>query len=778
MTLRRSPKAKTAKSPARTPTTRARAKASASTPVTPVVTTVQLVTPSGPITLPWPAVGSKALETLQQHAIEWNHVIRNRTRWIRSKTRAAEQDERARAFLSEIGIKEPQRRWLAEAGTVCVSIPYLTEQLGWEARILPWEFLISAGTRDLRTDAVVVTRWLTRASAAGPPRLDTVLFVESAPGKRLQDWDFESERRLVERYTKAKTFERLISPTLEKLSARIQDLKPGIIHLAGFDTHQGLELVKDPRASEIVDGYVLAAQGGVHPVPAAELARAVCSGAHKPSVVFCNIWNSAARVAPLLVAAGATSAIGFQDGMDDALAEIFLGSFYERLGETSRVDAGFTAGWDALLAQPKPLRGTGIVLWRGGVNAQISLAGVQPAAPAPVEVPALLPSNTTAHQAQELIAFTVEPEAQFSYGLLHNNRDLFRRFIIRNLCSAPIHGLEVFVELHSNDGTYPYRQSVSLDGPVRDLTRDIRIALTSNLARTLDELLRTSLYVRVTWGPHEIFSQTFPVTLAPVDQWADTDTDRCFLPSYVFPRDRAVASVIRNAEQFVTTLRDDPTAGFDGYQSLDPSLADPAAHVDAQVQALWYSVVYRVPASYINPPPTYAVASQRIRTPSEIVSGGYGTCIDLALMFAGCLEAVEIHPVIFLLNDHAFPGYWRTDRARESFLRALEKLAGASDRPVDGALGDGSAASQRPDVPWSLDAEALDLIVAAIKGNRLIPLESVGLTRRSSFADAIYEGREYFTVEERARFLVMLDLKTAREQGVTPIPLGARLQLP
>ena len=777
MSLRRSPKAKVAKAAAKTPTTRARAKAPTRTPVPPVVTSVQLLTPSGTITLPWPAPGSKALATLQQHSIEWNHVIRNRTRWIRSKDRSADQDERARAFLHGIGIKEPQRRWLAEAGTVCVCIQYLSEQLGWEARILPWEFLISAGTRDLRTGVVVVTRWLTRSQAAGPPRLDTVLFVESAPGKLLQDWDFKSERRLVERYTKAKTFERLVSPTLDKLSMRIQDLKPGIVHLAGFDTHQGLELVKDPRASDIVDGYLLAAAGGVHPVSAAELARAVCSGAHKPTVVFCNIWNSAARVAPLLVAAGATSAIGFQDGMDDGLAEIFLGSFYERLGETQLVDAGFNAGWDALRAQPKLLRGTGIVLWRGGVSSQISLAGVQPSPPAPTQPPALLPSDTTAHQAQELIAFTVEPEVQFSYGLLHNNRDLFRRFIIRNLGTAPIHGLEVFVELHSNDGTYPYRLNVSLNGPVRDLTRDIRIALTSNLARTLDELLRTSLYVRVTWGPHEVFSQTFPVTLAPVDQWADTDADRCFLPSFVFPRDRAVASVIRNAEQFVTTLRDDPTAGFDGYQSLDASLADPAANVDHQVQALWYSVVYRVPASYINPPPTYAVASQRIRTPSEIVAGGYGTCIDLALMFAACLEAVEIYPVIFLLNDHAFPGYWRTDRARTSFLRAQEKLASVPDGAVDGALGDGSAASQRPDVAWSFDAEAIDLIVAAIKGNRLIPLESVGLTRRSSFADAIYEGREYFTVKERPRFLAMLDLKTAREQGVTPIPLGARLQL-
>lgn len=65
MSLRRSPKAKAVKAAAKTPTTRARAKAPTSTPVPPVVTTVQLRTPRGTITLSWPAPGSKALATLQ-----------------------------------------------------------------------------------------------------------------------------------------------------------------------------------------------------------------------------------------------------------------------------------------------------------------------------------------------------------------------------------------------------------------------------------------------------------------------------------------------------------------------------------------------------------------------------------------------------------------------------------------------------------------------------------------------------------------------------------------
>jgi hypothetical protein len=281
--------------------------------------------------------------------------------------------------------------------------------------------------------------------------------------------------------------------------------------------------------------------------------------------------------------------------------------------------------------------------------------------------------------------------------------------------------------------------------------------------------------VEVTWGQHVLFRQTFPVTLQPVDQWADTDTDRLFLPSFVFPRDRAVRAVIRNAEQFMTALRDDPTAGFDGYQSLDPELENPALSIDHQVQALWYSVVYRVPASYINPPPTYGIASQRIRTPSEIVAGGFGTCIDLALMMVSCLEAIEVHPVIFLLADHAFPGYWRTDVARTEFCTKVASAPAEQETMATAARGEGPAARRKAGAPWCYDKTALAEIRRAIKDNELVPLETVGLSARSSLGDAVLEAKEYFAKSEEKRFLIMLDVMTARERGVTPLPLGERL---
>jgi hypothetical protein len=741
---------------------------------------VRLITPTGTIDIDWPAPGSEAVSRVQQQAMKWTHVVRNRVRWTGTPSLAAQQDANARDLLTLLGLDEAARARLAAAGAVQVAIDYQDEEHGWEARILPWEFILSAGTRDLRKGPLVITRLLRRPRASTRTAYRKVLFVESAPGSLAQDWDFSDERKLVEHYAKASAFTRLVSPTLAELRAAMAKVRPDVVHLAGFDSHQGLELIKAPDADQVFDGYLMSRGTAATPIAASELGAALVSRAHAPSLVFCNIWNSAARIAPLLVAAGAGSAIGFQDGIDDALAETFLGTFYRALAVSGNVDAAFQEAWHPLQEQPKPLRGTGIVLWHGAALAGRTAATtvrtptVSTARAAAPRV--FLAHESTPAKAREFFAITVDPEPQFSYGLLHNDRDLFQRFVIRNLSNGCLPGVEVFVELHSNDGTYPFRQTFTVDGLLLDLQKTVRIALTSNLARTLDELLRTSLYVKITWGPHQLFCQTFPVTMAPVDQWADTDTDRIFLPSFVFPRDRAVGTILRNAEHYVTALRDDPTAGFDGYQAIDDDLPNPCENVDRQVQALWYAVVYKVPASYINPPPTYTVASQRIRTPSEIVNGGFGTCIDLALLLASCLEAIEVHPVVFLLEDHAFPGYWRSEASRDAFCAKVVASSPATPGIGDAIRGDGASAKKRPGAEWCYGTAALKEITRAIEKNQLVPLESVGLTGRTSFRDAADQARDYFAPEEAGRFLMMLDIRAARDAHVTPLPLGSRLQ--
>ena len=292
--------------------------------------------------------------------------------------------------------------------------------------------------------------------------------------------------------------------------------------------------------------------------------------------------------------------------------------------------------------------------------------------------------------------------------------------------------------------------------------------LTSELMRSVHESINSSLQVDVSWGK-AIYRNSHLVRLLPVDQWRDNDQDGQWLPSFVLPRDPAVTGLVENAQRYVRVLRDDPSAGFDGYQSLDPRAAEPAADVDCQVQALWSAIVHELELGYINPPPTYsnAMDSQRLRTPSMTVREKSGTCIDLALLLAACCELIDVYPVIFLLKDHAFPGYWRQDVFQQQFMEVAEDFV---DEMATEAAQTTAAPGAQP-VSWFRES-AYTEIVRQVKLGNLVPLESVWLTEHSGFWEAVDGGME--NLKKSSRFHSMLDIARAREAGVTPLPLGGR----
>jgi hypothetical protein len=47
---------------------------------------------------------------------------------------------------------------------------------------------------------------------------------------------------------------------------------------------------------------------------------------------------------------------------------------------------------------------------------------------------------------------------------------------------------------------------------------------------------------------------------------------------------------------------------------------------------------------------------QSTRLPREVVTGNTGLCIELSLLYASILKAAGLHPVIFLIPGHAYPG--------------------------------------------------------------------------------------------------------------------------
>lgn len=732
-------------------------------------------------------------ERFRNQAVRWNYALRNRERWNTQKGSSEKQTRDVSKFARELGLEDEHIARIAAAGIVEIDIPWVEQEdagdamLPWDVQFFPWEFMLASVTRELRRgEPLTVVRHLGVDRAAVTTAPQSWLQVISAPGVLASEYDFASERDLLELCVKSFNgdYHVVHDPDASALQSQVGTVKPDVVHLTGFDSHQGLALLEPERDGHIPDGYLVrSATYGPGPIGAKDLARILTSAAgHAPRLISCNIYNSAASIAPHCVAHGAGAAIGFQDWFDDELAELFFSTLYRAwsLADWNIIPA-FQYAWRAVRSQGKPLQGSGIILWRDqSILGQPGVAEGSTVDTAQEQIKTewrkSLQDALTPETVRESLEVDVLPISQLNYSILHNNGPLFERFRIRkkNLQIGAVNGLLVNVELHVGTDSFPFRMQESIGETVShiDLTEKIRLSLASALSRGIRESIHTSLFVEVMWGETMLYHQTHRVTLLPVDEWRFDAENYRWLPSFVLPRDPAVLRVVDSAQLYLMALRDDATAGFDGYQCVDSAAGmrpDPndCSMVDMQVRAIWAALLYESPLSYINPPPSFTDSSQRLRTPSDCIDGKRGTCIDLALLLAACLEYVEIYPAIFLLKTHAFPAYWRHDSYHEEFREARLSAVRSSSELAKGQ----AFASSGQTIGWDFKPSQYREIIGEVQAGRLVPVETTLVTGRGSFADAMANGVQ--NLASRREFESMLDIllaRTDKKASVTPLP--------
>jgi len=780
-----------------------------------------------PLSMPKGLSPEAGAALIADEALRWTYVLRSRRRWVADSRARERNEEGAREALGAIGVGAVELAAMAESDMIVVRIPYPSiETRHWESRILPWEYVLAAATHEKRVRlsdtgrarALTVIRELQRqplqrqfvVMKPEPLELRT-LFVECLPTELREHWSLESEQlHLRQALPLGSDFKVLSDPTQAELAAEIAEYQPQFLHFAGLDSHQGLRELRThfgvtarvdigpraPRDTEpsadtadpareplevdpdvdvylvdevtgnqrwMVDGVMLKGDGGYPRLMRAhELALALATTGHRPFLVTFNMWNTAARVAPLVVAEGAALAsVGFQDAFDDALAEFVHATLYAELVDSGwDLPAAFRRMWTTVRELPESVDATGIALWVGAPVFTDSRPP-QPAGPPPAAATPVTRAPTAS------VRCDIKPHEELNYAVLHNAQPLFVKFILE--CDVPSDDLlvDVDVAVHMGSETARYTRRVVMRHRREALTNEIHVPLTAEVARNVREAISSSLSVKVTVGTELLYCNTHRLRLLPVDQWRDNRRDGRWLPSFVQPRDPAVARALELAQRYNRVLRDDPTAGFEGYQLADPASEESLCGVDRQVEALWATLLHDWQLGYINPPPAYSgtLDSQRLRMPSMIREHRAGTCIDLALLFAACLELIDIYPVIFLLEGHALPGWWRHASFRDEYADMSKRTY--SD-VIHATATENSAASAQV-VEWQTGKSSWNEVRRWIRERKLVPIETVRLTEHCSFVEAIEAGVD--ALAEQRDFDSMLDIVTARLKQVTPLPM-------
>jgi hypothetical protein len=723
---------------------------------------------------------------------KWNYIVSKRLRLTSNLDGAGLED--LEQLVAEYLRDDPQETSehfiadLARAEVIEVSIPYQTEDVGWAARLFPWENALSIVTRRHRKRSLVVVRHLRateRAPSAKVIRNPTsAMVVRSTPGVLNQNFDFRSESALVEFKLgdELKSFTDVDTPTETELAAKIREKKPDLIHLSVLDTHgvstSNPDLLKgawkySSDENQKREGIILRGESRPYrALSALETADLVTAGRKlRPVLVSFATCFSASRLAPMAVASGAESSIGFHEDLQNSVSEAFFGSFYETWrNQNWDLLAAFQQALAVMWGQPESGR-SGVALWSASSLVLGRTSGTSPVPSGRKALQAAIKSvvldDTTV---RDVFTITCEPFSQMNYCSLHNGRDLFKTLTIQKNVAGSLPPVEVRIELTAENETASWRQSLAFDNAPgsESIASRVRIPLGARALRRVQESVHSSLFVDIRCGFRILWQQSSDVTLLPVDEWRDTEEDRRWLPSFVLPRDPAVRQVIRAADRYLRALCDDSGAGFDGYQQCEqwPEV------VDLQARAIWCALLYDFNLRYINPPPTYTKTTggiaQRLRVPSQVLEEGRGTCIDLALLFASCLEYVGIYPVIFLISGHAFPGWWRDDRAHAGFAGFKYTQV-----PVSADADPQGLPVRRDDfAQWMVTGEnGFRELVIPLRAGDLAALETTLLCKAAPFEQALQAGRD--NLADAAIFDALVNVQRAREgdRPVTPLPI-------
>lgn len=211
------------------------------------------------------------------------------------------------------------------------------------------------------------------------------------------------------------------------------------------------------------------------------------------------------------------------------------------------------------------------------------------------------------------------------------------------------------------------------------------------------------------------------------NEWGGSGGIPDILAAFVEPNDPAIATLLRLTSDHLRKAK--KPDGLEGYQATSK------ARIWEQVEALWRAVG-SLDIRYVNPPPSFEKIGQKIRPPSQLLSEKLATCLDLVVLFAAAIEAIGLRPVIVLVRDHAFAGFWLTHHDFGS--------------------------SVADDAPSMRNRLALhDLI--------LFETTLICGAARSGFKRACEAGQAHVRAERDAAFEAVIDVQRARQRRIRPL---------
>ncbi len=151
--------------------------------------------------------------------------------------------------------------------------------------------------------------------------------------------------------------------------------------------------------------------------------------------------------------------------------------------------------------------------------------------------------------------------------------------------------------------------------------------------------------------------------------WRSSENNLIGLAAYVTPNDPLLESFLKEVGARLALNTGD--SAINPYQQDEP-----AQRVNDIARAI-FEAAWDRGIQYSSPPASW-IDGQAIRTATEVLEGGVGTCLDTTVVLAAAMEQSGIHPIVVVVNGHAFLAYWLVPESlqAEEMIVEAQALAG------------------------------------------------------------------------------------------------------
>ena len=190
-------------------------------------------------------------------------------------------------------------------------------------------------------------------------------------------------------------------------------------------------------------------------------------------------------------------------------------------------------------------------------------------------------------------------------------------------------------------GTIPAGQTMTIARPKLVLKGETLAGLTERVGGILE--------IRLKAGEETLAERFVETDILAFDQWHGSGIYPELLASFVTPNHPQIPRIVARATEFLGLWTGDTS--MDAYQSQNHN------RVLSQAAAI-FAAIKELGIAYAVAPASFEETGQRVRMCDSLLGNQIGNCLDLSLLYAACLEAVGLHPLLILSPGHIFAGLW------------------------------------------------------------------------------------------------------------------------